>query len=125
MKTKIIFIFILTAVFIITGYFIIQNGSISSYPHFFQGMATGIFSVTIIIWIIAIMTKIFRKSGDSDNKNQILLSAGMISLFIGTLLAMYNKENAIVLFITTVIIIISMIFNIIYIRKIRANLLKR
>lgn len=127
MKQKLVIVSIIIAVFLLAGYFIVQNGSISSYPHFFQGMAIGIFSLTIIIWIIAFITNVFRKSGGNNNKkqlipkNQLILSAGMICVFTGFLMAMHSKENAIILYVSTIIIILSTIFNIVYIRRIRSS----
>ena len=128
MKQKLVIVSIIIAVFLLAGYFLVQNISISSYPHFFLGMATGIFSLTIIIWIIALIISFNHKSEESDHKklpipiNQLILSVGMICMFTGSLMVLHNKENTIVLFISTIIIILSMIFNIIYIRRIRTSL---
>jgi hypothetical protein len=91
-------------------------------------MATGLTSVAIIIWIMAFFAAVFRKSNIEKKKkewipkNQMFLSAGMICMFAGSLLAINNKDNAIILFISVIIFFLSMISNIIYIRKIRTSL---
>jgi L-asparagine transporter-like permease len=95
---------------------------------FFRGMATGITGTTIVVWIIVFVVSVFRKSDNEDKhitkipKNQMLLSAGMICMFTGAVLALNNKDNSIILFICVIIFILSMIFNIIYIRRIRTSL---
>lgn len=130
MKQKIASVLIIAIIFILAGYFLIQNSARSNYRHFFLGMATGIFSLTVIIWIIAFIVTVIRKQDEDDckkkfiPKNQLFLSAGMICMFTGSLMAMHNKENAIIMFVSMVIIILSMIFNIIYIRRIKTGLSK-
>lgn len=131
MRQKIILIFIITTLFIILfGYLAIKSYVISDYSDFFRGMVTGIVGVTILIWITAFIVSAFRKSEKEGGqilwipKNQMLLSAGMICMFIGSLMAINNKDNVIILFLSVIVFILSMIFNIIYIRRIRTNLFR-
>ena len=129
MKEKIILVSIITILFLVLfGYLVAKPYVISDYPDFFRGMVTGITSLTIVIWIIAFIMSVLRKSKSEDQKiqwipkNQMLLSAGMICMFTGSIMAINNKDNAIILFGCVIIFILSMIFNIIYIRRIRTSL---
>ena len=126
MKQKMILIFIITPFFIILlGYLATKSYVISDYSDFLRGMATGIIGGIILIWITAFILSVFRKSEKESEqiqwmpKNQMLLSAGMICMFTGSLMAVNNEDNVIILFLSVIVFILSMIFNIIYIRRIR------
>jgi len=123
-KLKIFILAIISIVFLTVLYFIFENGLFFNLTDFFLGMATGIFAVTITVWIIVFIVTILRKQKIHNYKNQLLLSAGTISLFTGILLAMHNRSDSIVLFISFIIIVFSMLTNIIYIRKVRNHIIK-
>lgn len=132
MKQKIMLVIIMTTLFIIIfGYLVTKHDIISNFSDFFMGMTTGITSVTILIWIIAFIVAVFQKSKNDDKqigwmpKNQMLLSAGMICMFTGSIMVINHKDHAVILFFSVILFILSMIFNIIYIRKIRTSLFCR
>lgn len=129
MKLKIISLTVLSILLLsILGFYITGSMNLTDTSDFFRGMATGITGTTIVVWIIVFIVSVFRKSAKEDSnitmipKNQMLLSAGMICMFTGAVLALNNKDNSIVLFSCVIIFILSMIFNIIYIRRIKTNL---
>ncbi len=132
MKQKIMLVTIITTLFIIIfGYWVSKHHIITDFSDFFRGIATGITSVTILIWIIAFIVTVFRKSKNDDkqigwiSKNQMLLSAGMICMFTGSIMVINHQDNANILFLSVIVFILSMIFNIIYIRRIRTILFRR
>ncbi|MEJ2542844.1 MAG: hypothetical protein P8Y99_02130 [Calditrichaceae bacterium] len=129
MNLKVIIITVMSILLLsIIGFYITGSMNLTDSSDFFRGMATGITGTTIVVWIIVFAVSVFRKSDNEDKhitqipKNQMLLSAGMICMFTGAVLALNNKDNSIILFICVIIFILSMIFNIIYIRRIRTSL---
>ena len=129
MKSKILFLIIISLVFLsIMGFYITGNLNLTNSSDFFRGMATGITATAIVVWLIVFVLSVFRKSNTQKvhivriPKSQMLLSAGMIFMFTGAVLALNNRDNSIILFSCVIIFILSMIFNITYIRKIRTSL---
>jgi L-asparagine transporter-like permease len=129
MKSKILFLIIISLVFLsIMGFYITGNLNLTKSSDFFRGMATGITATAIVVWLIVFVLSVFRKSNTEKAhivripKSQMLLSAGMIFMFTGAVLALNNRDNSIILFSCVIIFILSMIFNITYIRKIRTSL---
>ena len=125
MKKKFVMGIILTLILIVAGYILYQNSHNSDFSDFFLGMATGISSVTFLVWITVILVLAYNKSKKSPGENQtksqnhLIFSVGMICLLTGIVLAMHNRENALILYLCVLIFIISMVFNIIYIQRIR------
>ena len=129
MNLKVIIISVLSILLLsMIGFYITDSLNLIDASDFFRGMATGITGTTIVVWLIVFILSVFRKSEETNihltriPKNQMLLSAGMICMFTGAVLALNNKDNSIILFSCVIIFILSMIFNIIYIRKIRTSL---
>lgn len=129
MNFKIILITVLSILLLsIIGFYITGSLNLIDTSDFFRGMATGITGTVILVWVVVFIVSVFGKSVKKERhitripKNQMLLSAGMICMFTGAILALNNKDNSIVLFSCVIIFIFSMIFNIIYIRRIRTSL---
>ncbi|MEJ2054518.1 MAG: hypothetical protein P8X42_11415 [Calditrichaceae bacterium] len=125
MKMKIFLISSSSIILIAAIFLILKNRAIMGFTDFILGMAAGIFAVTVMVWLIAFIVSLFRIYGGSKTKKpffqkeQLLLSGGMISMFTGILLLAHNRSDSIVLFISLVIIVFSIVTNIIYIRKVR------
>ena len=131
MNLKVIIISVLSILLLsMIGFYITGSLNLIDASDFFRGMATGITGTTIVVWLIVFILSVFRKSEETNihltkiPKNQMLLSAGMICMFTGAVLALNNKDNSIILFSCVIIFILSMIFNIIYIRRIRTSLFR-
>ena len=131
MNLKVIIISVISILLLsMIGFYITGSLYLIDASDFFRGMATGITGTTIVVWLIVFILSVFRKSEETNihltkiPKNQMLLSAGMICMFTGAVLALNNKDNSIILFSCVIIFILSMIFNIIYIRRIRTSLFR-
>ncbi|MBN1406995.1 MAG: hypothetical protein JW956_04365 [Calditrichaceae bacterium] len=128
MNSKIIFIIIFGLLLLsIVGFLLTHTLNITDSSDFFRGMATGITGTAIAVWIVVFSVSIFRKSAAKDTfitkmpKDYMLLSAGMICMLTGTVLALNNEDNSIILFSCVIIFVLSMIFNLIYIRRIKTS----
>ena len=123
MKIKIILL--IAVIIILIAAFNIYSGNImNNYTLFLDGFVHGFFGILIIVWLTALFICSYRSWKKSKrfqlplDSSPVMLSIGMIALFSGILLGFHYRQDWIITAIIIPLVIISMVFNVINIRKI-------
>ncbi|MBN2423467.1 MAG: hypothetical protein JXR46_07930 [Calditrichaceae bacterium] len=123
MKIKIVLLIAVIIIFM-AAFYVYSGNTMNNHTLFLDGFVHGFFGILIIVWLTALLICSYRSWKKSKrfqlpfDSGPVMLSISMIALFSGILLGFHYRQDWIITAVIIPLVIISMVFNVIYMRKI-------